>query len=740
MAIQAALLHDQIATEAHVARVALDEGLSRIFDCEVLFELRDPDLDLSALLGSTALVQIWDDRFDASDPAHARFVHGVIEEAEYVAPLVPEGHSYRVRLRPHVNALAYRVRTRIFQKLSPIDVIKTLMKEAGVPPDSVGWSVDNYTARDYVTQWKESELAFAMRWLEELGVHFFFEHDETGHMMVVSDRAAQHEPIAGETVIPVRGRTESNAWFQDEGLYDVRMETRFRHDRWSARDWNFMTPDAPRQTTAGNGGFERYDFPGGYPDDETATWLSGVRAEEMIHDQYLLTGNTDCRRLSAGRTFELGECTQDALMVSYLVSRARHVYERGDRAEEGGTWRTDFEAFPAHIPYRPPRITPRPKVYGKESAVVTGPGGEEIHVDKVGAIKVHFYWDRENPVDDTASCWIRVQQLNTAGTMALPRVGWEVDVGFEYGDPDRPVVLQKLYNAEQMPPYALPANLMQSALQTSSSPGGGGTNEIRMNDANGGQEYFVHAQKDMATTVGNDSSETIAANSTVQVGSDYIHKVGADESISIGGNQSLSITGVWVSDTVASQTVTVGGLDDWGVGGVHTVTVTGSRTDDVSGLMNVLACGVGHTFNAGHTMKVGGALAFTAVGPIAENVAAGKTEMVGGAKLEIISKSKSENVGVGKVLNSGAVNVKAGTDVNVGAEGALAISTGGPLKSKCGGDFGISGRSVTFNIAGSLKMQAGSKITASPGQITIKGSSVGGEGAKVLLKGEIHYK
>ena len=162
----------------------------------------------------------------------------------------------------------------------------------------------------------------------------------------------------------------------------------------------------------------------------------------------------------------------------------------------------------------------RPRTHGPQTAIVVGPPGEEIHTDEHGRIKVHFHWDRVSPFDDTASCWLRVQQQNTASSQILPRVGWEVEVGFLYGDPDRPLVLQKLYNAETMPPYALPDNLMQSSLQSSSTPGGGGTNEIRLNDGNGGMEFFVHAQKDLWVAAGHNLTEQIAVDESVQVASD----------------------------------------------------------------------------------------------------------------------------------------------------------------------------------------------------------------------------
>ena len=294
---------------------------------------------------------------------------------------------------------------------------------------------------------------------------------------------------------------------------------------------------------------------------------------------------------------------------------------------------------------------------GKESAVVTGPPGEEIHVDEFGRVKVKFYWDREGKMDDTSSCWLRVQQQNTAGSQILPRVGWEVEVGFHYGDPDRPVVLQKLYNAESMPPYALPDNLMQSSLQSSTTPGGGGTNEIRMNGANGGMEFFVHSQKDLSVTVGHNLTEKIpAVDETVQVTADCSVSIGATEDLSVGANQSASITGERVEDIAGSLTVDVGAVDQWGVSAMHAITVKGARSEDIGGLKNVLAQKVVETFNGDLTTQVGAALSINSVGPITEAVAGNKMETIAGAKLEIVRKAKAENIGVGKVLTAGVVD------------------------------------------------------------------------------------
>lgn len=740
MTLTAHFLHDAVP-EARVLSVRLREGISELYDCEVELVHGDPDIDLRPMIWSTAAVQVGDPAFDPSDTEHWRFIHGAIEEASYVAPMGP-WHRYRFRLRPSIHGLAYRVRTRIFQNLPVIDVIRQVLEEAGIDLECVDFDVEPGAPREYITQWKESELAFIERWLQELGVHYWFEHTDVDHTMYISDKAAVHEPIPGAAELEVHARTANDGGSGDDGaIFEVRYTTHFGFDRWASRDWNFRTPNEPRQAASSDGPQELYEYPGGYETDEAGAGLAPIRMQEIVAGQTVVSGRSGCIRLQAGRWFTMIGVSPDALIDDYLLTTVQLHLWRADPLSGQFDLESRFEGIPVAHPYRPARTLPRPRVHGKESAVVTGPAGEEIHVDDMGRIKVHFYWDREQPVDDTASCWVRTQQQNTAGAMFLPRVGWEVDIGFLHGDPDRPVMLQKLYNDEQQPPYDLPANLTQSSLRTSSSPGGGGTNELRLNDTNGSQSFFTHAQKDFDNTVGNDASTTVSVNVQTQVRANAVHKVGSTEDITVGGDQSVSVTGKLTQQCAASQTVTVGGLDDWGVSALHSVTTHGSRTDDIGGLLNVLAAnGIGDTFNASHSLTVGGALAITAAGGISETVAGGKIEAVGGAKLEQISKSKSENVKVGKILNSGAVKIDAGTDVTVAAGAALGIKVGGAYTSKCGGDFGISGTVVTLKLS-SLDMKAGgSTVSATSGEIKLNASNLGGEGVKILLKGNVDYK
>jgi type VI secretion system secreted protein VgrG len=392
------------------------------------------------------------------------------------------------------------------------------------------------------------------------------------------------------------------------------------------------------------------------------------------------------------------------------------------------------------VPYRPQRITPRPKAWGLESAVVTGPGGEEIHVDEFGRIKVHFYWDRENPVDDTASCWMRVQQLNTSGAMILPRVGWEVHVAFMDGDPDRPVAIHKAYNQETMPPYAQPGNKTQSSMQSSTSPGGGSTNEIRMQDGNGGMEWFLHASRDLAVVVAHDENETIDVNAEETVGEVMQANVGGDETGTVGGNQSMSVTTNATMETVGARNIHVGGMDDWGVTGNYSWATKTDRTETITGMMNVRANKVSETFNANHKRSVGAVQALVSVTAIAETVGGNKTENVTAAKAIITPTSVAEQFTTMKSLTCAGMLVKSSKDVAYAAKLGLSVTAAGIISIKCGEDFMVSGDQVRVTSA-TAEFKGGGGTFKLTGSITIDADKFGGKGGPALkIKGKIDYK
>ncbi len=735
MRVVARVDHTSLPPTTAVTQVRAVEGLSVLFDVRIELVCDDPNLDLKSMLWSTAALALIPD-WGSSGQRH---FHGVIEEARYLGA-EERWFRYGLRLRPSVHGLARRVRTRIYQEQSAEDIVKQVLADAGIPADATRWdTTGTYPERPYTTMWKESELAFVLRLLEDEGIFYWFEHTEIDHTLCFGDGPSAHVPIE-DPILPAQRLSAQ----ETESLWGCSLETKLCHDRFESRDFWWETPGAALTAASGEAGVRtRYDYPGGYSEQGEGSRLSQVRIEEAWSERAVLRATADVARIEPGKKFELIDVFPEALAREYTALTLRHRFDApaGARSADGrGEWSAELRAIPASTPYRPPRATPKPVASGLESAVVTGPAGEEIHVDEFGRIKVHFYWDRENPVDDTASCWVRVQQLNTQGAMILPRVGWEVHIGFENGDPDRPVAFHKAYNMETMPPYDLPSNKTQSALQSSTSPGGGSTNEIRLQDGNGGMEWFLHASKDLNVTVANDENETVGVDAVESVGNTMTTNVGADESGTIGANQSLSVSINSATQTTGSKSVTVGANDDWGIKGGFGFTTGGDRTETIGGLMNVLANSVSETFNASHTRDVGAVQTIVSATAIAETVGGSKTENVSAAKAVITPAEYQEAIGGVKVLNCGAVTVKTGEDVTYAAKGAIAITAAGLIDITCAEDAMFTGSQVRVT-CGSAKMKGGGGTFKLGGSITIDAKKFGGESGPMLkIQGTIDYK
>lgn len=728
--------HQDIPPESTVTAVHAAEGLSELFDVRVELLCADAGIDLKSMIWSTAAVTMTPEHVDSAP----RSFHGVVEEARYLGA-TENFHRYMLRLRPAIHGLRYRVRTRIFQELSAVDIIKQIFTDSGISSDAVRWDTrGDHPVREYCTQWKESELDFVLRLLEDEGIFYWFEHTDIDHTLCFGDDASVHQSIEGDPVVLVTERAHDEL----ESISSVVYRTQVVHDLFQSRDWYFEKPDEPSAAESGDGGlWPLYEYPGGYRDADDGARLADIRLEDAWRDKIRLSASGSCLRLAEGRKLEIVDVLPASLAGEYLITRLTHQLETPADAvgdNRTGSLTQTLECIPSQLAYRPARVTPRPVAHGLESAVVTGPGGEEIHVDSFGRIKVHFYWDRESPVDDTASCWIRFQQLNTQGAMVLPRVGWEVHVAFENGDPDRPVALHKAYNDETMPPYGLPANKTQSALQSSTSPGGGSTNEVRLQDGSGGMDWFLHASKDLNCQVANDENETIGVDSSESVGSTQSRSVGGDETGTIGGNQSISVSVGAATETNGAKSVTIGANDDWGITGGFGFQTTKDRTEDIGGLMNVLANEVAITVNGSLSRTVGAVQAIVSATAIGETVAGSKSETVSAAKAVITPAEYQEQIAGAKTLTCGAVTVKTGGDVAYTAKGAVAVTSAALISIECADDAMFSGSQIRVT-SGSAKMKGGGGTFKLGGSITIDAKKFGGKGGPLLkLKGNLDYK
>ncbi|MCC7537979.1 MAG: type VI secretion system tip protein VgrG, partial [Deltaproteobacteria bacterium] len=557
MMLVAKALHDALPPDAVVMRLSAREAMSELFIVDVEVACTDATLDLASFAWSTMAVVLAMDEAPEQDP---RWFHGIVEEARLVRSTRLATY-YRFRLRPLVHGLDYRVRTRLFQEKCAVDVVKQVLSEAGLADDAFVWATSGQDpVRELCMQYREAELAFVLRLLEDEGIYYWFEHDETGHRMHLTDDGSGIALIDGSAVLTFTERQDPDT----EHITDVRWSTDLCSDAHITRDWSWENPNdvvESEQSTPTAAGFTRYEYPGGFRAADDGGRRALARLRESTLSEMELVGRTACRRLSPGRIFGVVGAQPSMIDGDYLIVSVRHEYAHIEGAGRGPVYAAHVRAIPSSHPFAPPRVTPKPRVAGKESAVITGPAGEEIHVDSMGRVKVHFYFDRENPVDDTASCWVRTQQVNLGGSMVLPRLGWEVSVGFQEGDPDRPVVMQKLYNRETLPPLSLPAEKTKTALESTSSPGGGNTNSIIMGDAGGAMTFAMHASKKLMVMAGNDMSRTVKVNRKAEIGIHDNLAVVGDETVEVSGTQTVSVTANTTLGTTASKTVTIKGAE-----------------------------------------------------------------------------------------------------------------------------------------------------------------------------------
>jgi len=734
MRLRATLENGLLGDDVAVDRFAVHEALSETFDARVeLTTAEEPDR--GALLDTACLLRLFDEE-GGDEPL---LVHGMVEEAEALEP-VRDGFRLGLRFRPRLSALAYRVRSRLFQARSAVEIVDEVLKGAGLAEEAISWKATRkYPRRELCVQYRESELAFVLRLLEDEGICFFFDHSDAGHVLVLSDTPKGHEPIAGAAVLPF------SRWLQRDvpSVADLVFSTALCPDGHVSRDWNWERPDdvleaeQKRDTAEGRVVCE---YPGGFFDPADG----GRRAKDRLEagdETSVLRGVSACRRLRAGHRLEISGAAPSFLEADWLLREVDHSFAAtpGEGAHEGA-YTARFSAIPAEVPFRPRRRTAKPRVRGKELAVVTGAGGEDIHVDKMGRVKVHFLWDREGPLDDSSSIWIRVQQLNTSGSMILPRVGWEMDVGFLDGDPDRPVVLQKLYNRDNLPPHGLPDAKSKTALQSHTAQGGEGVNALTFEDAGGGMECSLAASRDLSIIAGHDEIEEIGTDASEEVGVNLQTVVGGNEKVQVGAGQTTSVGGACSLETAGDKSVSIGGLDERKVKGNDSLTCDGSRSESVAALANFLASRIDETVNGSSTRKIGAALSLNAVKAIVEAVGGSKTETTGGARIEILRGAHTESISGNKILTSAAVVEKAGKDVAVSAKGSLAITVAGAMAVKTDGAFSFAGDSVRI-VAGTAKLEAGGSKLDAGGTLKIDASSMSSAGKAMLkLKGKIDFK
>ena len=543
-----------LSTDLQVFTLTGREAISEPFAFEVELVSEQSALDLESLLHKPAFLQLCPD---------GSGIHGQLYR-------VAQGESgkrltrYAVTLRPQLAYLAHRINQRIFQNLSVPAIIGQVLEEHGIQSDAYEFKVGSvYPERVYCVQYDESDLHFIQRLCEEEGIHYHFQHSAKAHKLVFGD---------DQTVFP---KLAPVAYQQDTGMvandpvikrFDLRLET--RTSRTTRRDYDFEKPRLKLESE--NRGdalpdLEDYDYPGRFVDRERGKHLAKRALERHRSDYQLAEGKSDQPLLVSGHFLALTQHPKAKWNDLWLLTEILHEGKQPQVLEESVTsdttdlkddfhqgYRNRFKATPWDVPNRPALHHPKPRLLGSQSAVVTGPKGEEIHCDEYGRVKVQFHWDREGQADDKTSCWLRVSSAWAGaqyGGIAIPRIGMEVLVTFLEGDPDQPLITGCLYHKENVVPYDLPANKTRSTFKTLSSPGGSGYNELRIEDKKGQEQIYLHAQRDwdenvqndQKIRVGNERHDTVEQNSYSEFKAEEHHTVHADRKVEARADDHLTV-------------------------------------------------------------------------------------------------------------------------------------------------------------------------------------------------------
>ena len=497
---------------------------------------------------------------------------------------------------------------------------------------------------------------------------------------------------------------------------------------------------------------ELFDFQGDYTQKGDGQVLVDDRLEEQQCRYERLTGTSNAHALATGCLFDLVKHPRDDQNAEYLCLQLQLTARQQPDESGGGPGELtcSFAAMRSDQQFRPLRRTPKPFVQGPQTAVVVGPSGEEIFTDKYGRVKVKFHWDRDPAKNEKSSCWVRVSSPwagKSFGFVQLPRMGQEVIVDFLEGDPDQPIITGRVYNAEQMPPWDLPANATQSGVLSRSSKGGayGNANALRFEDKKGSEQVWLHAEKnqdievenDETHWVGHDRTKTIDHDETTQVKHDRTETVGNNETITIGVDRTESVGS---NETIAigvNRTETVGANESITIGANRSISVGGSETATVA-LQRTHAVGVNETIAVGGAQEIAiGAAQLVAIGAAQSvNVGANQSTQVGVNQSTDVGANQSTKVGsnrsvtvggdqstsVGKGRSTQVTNddaLKVGKNLVIDAGDSVTIKTGSAsITMKKDGTITIKGKDITVNGSGKINVKASSDVV-------IKGSKVG---------------
>ena len=556
------------------------EEISRLFRFELSLISHNHSIDFKGIIGGNVTVSI------LLENGEERFFNGIVDSFSQIGGNVLTERSgefvsqYTATIVPWLWILTKTADLRIFQKKSAVDIIEQIFTEKGLS-DFTKKLNGTYQPRTYCVQYRETDFNFVSRLMEEEGISYYFSHENGKHTLVLADATNAYSPCKHHENVRYQLSGGRGTFHDEDMIKTLELKNEIRVGKYSLKDYNFETPSNKLLVEMEGGqnlgpGVKRevYDYPGLYTKMDDGDVFARVRMQEEEARVATISGTSDVRGFASGYSFTLEEYFRaDMNNKKYLLTAVDHAAEQqfGTGGTGTNSYTNSFTCIPLDTQFRPSRLTPKPVVEGVQTAVVVGPSGEEIYTDMYGRIKVMFHWDRESKVaDENCSCWMRVGQIWAGtgwGAMYIPRVGQEVIVDFLEGDPDRPIVTGSVYHSNNMPPYTLPDEKTKTTIKSNSSKGGGGFNEIRLEDKKGSEQVFIHGEKDLDLRVKSDRKEyignerhlTVEKDQFAQVKKSKHQMVTADYFEKVGGDMNTTVVGDRVVKLDGKDHLTIGG-------------------------------------------------------------------------------------------------------------------------------------------------------------------------------------
>jgi type VI secretion system secreted protein VgrG len=772
-----------VADDLMFWRVVGHEALSRPSFYELTVLSKNQKIEAKDILGRAFDVVI--DFLDADGAKHKRHCQGHAVRFTRVGE-VGRFFRYQIALQSWFGLLSKRSNSRILQDKPVIEVLDAVFEDSPIKrvkkikTDNV---IGDHPPMRYCVQHQETDYSFVSRLLEDEGIYYWFDsHDEAGTMHLSDASDLAHDKLAANDTLRYVPSGVSDARYNEITRW---ISTRqFDTGKFASRDSDFkaikkkLTADKGSPDTHELADLEAFEFAGGYFAGDDTESTAKLRLDELVTRRqrfWALTGWPDA---AAGKSFAFKGDPNQSSDGDYLIAACTFVvshpgYESLSFKEEQrsiaavlkGTLADDavnadtraahadlidnipalrtgtlgaraflLTVMPLDTPYRVPRLTPRVTMPGPQSAIVVGPEGDEIHADDFGRVKVHFHWDRYDKSNEKSTCWVRVSQPWAGkgwGGYFIPRIGQEVIVDFLNGDPDRPIIIGRVYNDDQPKPFD---SHTQSGFRTRSTPKGSAANcnEFRFDDKKGSEQVYLHAEKNQDISVENDETHTVGHDRTKTIDNDETSHIKHDRTETVDNNEKITIgvnrtENVGSNETIAigvNRTETVGSNESITIGSNRTISVGASETATVA-LQRTHTVGVNETIAIGAAQEIAiGAMQSVSIGANQDvNVGINQSTSVGANQSATVGANRSIEVGANL-----STKVSAGEARDVGAGRATQVAKDDALKV---------GKNLVIDAGDSISLKTGSaSITMKKdGTITIKGKDITVEGSgKINVK------